>query len=72
MSSSQLNDQKRSNNDLLQNPSQKKGFLSDNGVWMCDCQPRMQARRLQTIKEGRNFGRWCIQLSLIWNLLNYN
>lgn len=65
MSLSQSNDQKRPRNNSLQKLPQREGFLSDNGVWMCDCQPRAQARKLQTTKEGQNFRRWCMQLSLI-------
>ncbi|KAH0563017.1 hypothetical protein GP486_002424, partial [Trichoglossum hirsutum] len=34
-----------------------KGMVID-GVWMCNCQPRLPVERLQTRKEGVNRGRW--------------
>ncbi|MCJ1469629.1 hypothetical protein MMC07_008264 [Pseudocyphellaria aurata] len=34
-----------------------KGLFSD-GVWKCNCEPRLPAPRFQTKKEGPNHGRW--------------
>ncbi|KAL9021263.1 MAG: hypothetical protein Q9185_001547 [Variospora sp. 1 TL-2023] len=34
-----------------------KGLLSD-GIWNCDCVPRLPAQRFQTKNGGKNHGRW--------------
>lgn len=34
-----------------------KGLFSD-GVWKCNCDPRLQAQRFQTKNGGQNHGRW--------------
>lgn len=33
--------------------------LYGNGVWHCNCDPRLPAARLQTKNHGKNHGRWC-------------
>lgn len=35
-----------------------KGLFSD-GVWHCNCAPRLPAQRFQTKNGGKNHGRWC-------------
>ena len=35
-----------------------KGLFSD-GVWHCNCDPRLPAQRFQTKNGGKNHGRWC-------------
>lgn len=40
-----------------------KGLFSD-GIWKCNCDPRMTAQRLQTKNGGNNHGRWCMQLPI--------
>lgn len=34
-----------------------KGLFSD-GIWHCNCEPRLPAQRFQTKNGGRNHGRW--------------
>jgi hypothetical protein len=29
------------------------------GVWHCDCDPRLPADKFQTKNGGKNHGRWC-------------
>lgn len=36
--------------------SKRGAFL--NGIWHCDCEPRMPADKFQTRKAGANHGRW--------------
>jgi len=31
-----------------------------NGVWHCDCEPRLPAEKFQTKNGGKNHGRWCM------------
>lgn len=38
-----------------------KGLFSD-GIWQCDCDPRLPAQHFQTKNGGKNHGRWCKQL----------
>ena len=35
-----------------------KGLFSD-GVWHCNCEPRLPAEHFQTKNGGKNHGRWC-------------
>ena len=35
-----------------------KGLFSD-GIWKCNCDPRLPAEHFQTKNGGRNHGRWC-------------
>ncbi len=36
----------------------KRGLFLD-GVWHCDCEPRLPADKFQTKNGGKNHGRWC-------------
>ena len=38
----------------------KKGLFSD-GIWQCNCDPRLPAQHFQTKNGGKNHGRWCKQ-----------
>ena len=45
------------------NYSTKKGFTSKrgaflNGIWLCDCEPRLPAEKFQVRNGGKNHGRW--------------
>lgn len=33
--------------------------LFDDGIWKCNCDPRLPADRFQTKNGGKNHGRWC-------------
>ena len=35
-----------------------KGLFAD-GVWQCNCHPRLPAEHFQTKNGGKNHGRWC-------------
>lgn len=35
-----------------------KGLFTD-GVWHCNCDPRLPAQHFQTKNGGKNHGRWC-------------
>ena len=35
-----------------------RGLFAD-GIWQCNCEPRMPAERFQTKNGGKNHGRWC-------------
>ena len=41
----------------------RKGLFAD-GVWKCNCAPRLPADRFETKKAGPNHGRWCMLLSV--------
>ena len=36
----------------------RKGLFSD-GIWKCNCDPRLPAQHFQTKNGGNNHGRWC-------------
>src|SRR5882757_9592918 len=36
----------------------KRGVFIE-GVWHCDCEPRLPADKFQTKNGGKNHGRWC-------------
>ena len=38
--------------------SKRGAFL--NGIWHCDCEPRMPADKFQTKNGSKNHGRWCM------------
>lgn len=38
-------------------PQQPKGLFAD-GIWLCNCTPRVPAEHFKVKKEGRNNGRW--------------
>ena len=38
-----------------------KGLFSD-GIWQCNCDPRLPAQHFQTKNGGKNHGRWCTYL----------
>lgn len=40
-----------------------KGLFTD-GVWHCNCEPRLPAQHFQTQNGGKNHGRWCKYPSL--------
>ena len=35
-----------------------KGLFAD-GIWQCNCDPRLPAQHFQTKNGGKNHGRWC-------------
>ena len=35
-----------------------KGLFAD-GIWQCNCDPRLSAQHFQTKNGGKNHGRWC-------------
>ena len=37
--------------------TQLRGLFAD-GIWQCDCDPRLPAERFKVKKEGKNHGRW--------------
>ena len=41
-----------------------KGLFTD-GVWHCNCDPRLPAQHFQTKNGGKNHGRWCKYLFVI-------
>jgi len=34
-----------------------------NGIWHCECEPRLPAEHFQTKNGGQNHGRWCTSYS---------
>ena len=44
-----------------------KGLFSD-GIWKCNCDPRLPAPRFQTKNGGKNHGRWCKRSTTILKL----
>ena len=45
------------NSNLLKVPL--RGLFAD-GVWQCNCDPRVPADHFQTKNGGKNHGRWCM------------
>lgn len=48
-----------------------KGLFSD-GVWRCNCEPRLPAEHFQTKNGGKNHGRWCKFSSIYDYQSNYD
>lgn len=56
-----------SNNNLFKKKT-NRGRFSD-GVWYCDCEPRLPGNRFQTKNKGVNHGRWCMSFCFFFPLL---
>ena len=53
----------------VKNDKTRRKGLFDDGLWKCDCDPRLAAKKIRVQKDNENHGKWCkwIPESLMWS-----